>query len=98
MKHFSLIAVLLSSMLFAVPALAADPQMKADSAVADILFEYEGSETFATYTVSDEGFVEITFARNIPDALYSEILQKLRSNGDISGVLAGTTGPSCNTF
>lgn len=98
MKRLSLYAVLLVFFSFSLPLVADDAQLRADSAVADILFDYDGSETFATYTVNDEGFVEITFARDIPDDLYSEILKKLRNHADIDGVLAGTSGPACGTF
>ena len=84
--------------LLAQPAMASDVQFRADSAVADILFEYDGSETYAAYAVGEDGFVDITFARNIPDELYSEILQRLKEDERISGVLAGTSGPSCSLF
>lgn len=46
--------------------------------VADILFDYEGGETFASYLVRDDGFVEISFASNLPDDLYSTILNRLK--------------------
>jgi hypothetical protein len=94
----SIIAVLLAMLSLATPAAASDAQFKADSAVADILFEYDGSEEYASYAVSEEGFVDITFARNIPDELYSDILNRLKNHEDIDGVLAGTSGPSCRLF
>ena len=90
---FGLFLVLLSSLNIAEDALS-----KADSAVANILFEYDGSEAFASYTVNDSGFVDIIFANNMPNTLYSEILNKLKNHPDIEGVLAGKTGPMCSVF
>lgn len=75
-----------------------DARSKADAAVADILFDYEGAEEFASYAVRDNGFVDITFARNMPDALYSELLAKLKHDANIPGVLAGKTGRACRLW
>lgn len=80
------------------PAMASEPQLDADAAVGDILFEYDGAEEFASYVVRDDGFVEITFARNMPDDLYREILDHLQHHQAISGVLAGRGGPACPLF
>lgn len=98
MKKLFMVCLLSLSGLLAMPASAADAQFKADSAVSDILFDYDGAETYATYVVGDDGFVDISFARNIPDELYSEILERLKSHEDIKGVLAGTSGPACSLF
>ena len=68
---FGLFLVLLSGSGFAEDALSI-----ADSAVTNILFEYDGSEAFASYTVNDGGFVDIVFASNIPDTRYSEQAEK----------------------
>lgn len=92
------VTVLAVAILFSIAVQADDAQFTADSAVADILFDYDGADEFASYSVNDSGFVEITFANNIPDELYSEILERLRNNKDIDGVLAGTSGPSCSLF
>lgn len=75
-----------------------DVRGKADAAVADILFDYEGAEEFASYAVRDDGFVDITFARNMPDALYSELLEKLQHHARIPGVLAGKSGRACRLW
>ncbi len=83
---------------FLNPAFADGERLRADAAVADILFDYDGAETFASYAVGDDGFVDITFARNMPDPLYSEILQRLQGHEQITGVLAGKTGPTCRFF
>lgn len=98
MKKIVVVVALLLSLVGMPQAYAEDARYLADSAVADILFEYDGAETFATYTVNADGFVEISFARNIPDALYSEILGQLQSHENIQGVLAGTSGPACSMF
>lgn len=71
---------------------------KADEAVANILFDYEYSEEYTSYLVKDDGFVDVTFAQNTPDKLYSEILGKLNNHPDINGVLAGKTGAYCSRF
>lgn len=98
MRRFIQFAVLALSLGFSVVTQASEAESKAHFAVSDILFEYDGAETFASYVVSEDGFVDITFARNIPDELYSEILERLRNHEDIDGVLAGTTGPACSVF
>ncbi len=98
MKRYSLVTVLLATLIFAAPVVASDAEYKADSAVADILFEYDGSEQYASYAVNEDGFVDITFASNIPDELYSEILGRLKKHKDIDGVLAGSSGPACSLF
>lgn len=89
---------LVTGLLFAQPIQAADRLQRADAAVANILFDYDGSFEFASYKVSESGFVDITFARNTPDALYSEILGKLEGHPDIDGVLSGKGGPTCDLF
>jgi len=70
----------------------------ADSTVANILFEYEGSDEFASYKVNESGFVDIIFARDMPEKLYGEILTKLQNSKNIDGVLSSKTGPSCNLW
>jgi len=97
LKTLIMFVISLSVFVAAVPAHADNRQFEAESAVSEILFDYDGAETYATYVVADDGFVEITFASNIPDELYSEILQRLRQHENIPGVLAGTTGPACPT-
>ena len=75
-----------------------NPMDKADSAVANILFDYDYSEEYTSYMVNDDGFVDVTFAENIPNKLYSDILNKLNKHPDINGVLADTTGAYCKRF
>lgn len=79
------------------PVFAEDASPKTSAAVTNILFEYDADE-FVSYGIRDDGFLDITFARNTPDALYSEILNKLQKHPDIKGVLAGKGGPSCPRF
>lgn len=78
-------------------AIADDVLTKATTAVTDIIFNYEADE-FSSYNVQEDGFVDINFASNTPDKLYSEILAKLQSHPDIKGVLAGKNGPACPLF
>lgn len=75
-----------------------DPQGVADLAVSNILFDYDGSSEFASYKVNDSGFVDIIFARDMPEKLYGEILTKLQNSKDISGVLSSNTGPACGLW
>jgi len=98
MKKAILLCVVMVFSVMSMPSQAEDAKYMADSAVADILFDYDDSATFATYSVDEEGFVEITFASNMPDDLYSELLARLKGHKDITGVLAGTSGPACPLF
>jgi len=92
-----LLAALLAAAVAATPALADDPMVRAGVAVANILFAHDGDQ-FTTYTVREDGFVDIDFARNTPEALYSQILGELQQSPDIKGVLAGKGGPVCSLF
>jgi hypothetical protein len=78
--------------------LAEDLQFKADEAVANILFDYDGAEEFASYVIDDNGFVDITFASNTPDDLYITIVKRMNDHPDIDGVLSGKSGPVCPLF
>ena len=89
-----IIAALLTSQL-AFQTAGADALSKADLAVANILFDFDGSDQFATYRINDEGFVDIVFASNMPDKVYGELLTRLQNHPDITGVLAGKGGPVC---
>jgi hypothetical protein len=40
----------------------------------------------------------ISFASNMPDALYSDLLAKLQKHPDINGVIAGKGGRACRRF
>jgi len=79
-------------------ALHADELGKADSAVANLLFEYDGSEEYATYKANEDGSVDLIFASNTPDDLYEEIITKLQNHPDITSVLASQGGPACKAF
>ncbi len=85
-------------MLAAMPVHADDAESKASEAVANVIFEYDGSNEFLSYHVRPDGFVDAVFARNMPEALYNNIVEKLRANKDIKGVLAGRGGPTCSRF
>jgi len=97
-KNMKNMIFILLFMLYGTANALADELNDADAAVANILFDYEGSEEFATYIIKDDGFVDITFARNMPDKIYGEILTKLKSNQAIKGVLAGRGGPICRLW
>lgn len=85
-------------MLVFSTVVVADELGRADAAVATILFEFDGSEEFATYRANDDGSVDLIFARNTPDALYEKILTRLQQHPDISSVLASKGGPACRLF
>ena len=72
-------------------------EARADSAVSQILFN-EDADEFSSYRVKRDGFVDITFAINTPDIIYSNLLNKLKNHPDIKGVLAGKGGPACKRF
>ncbi len=74
-----------------------DPASRANAAVSNILFDYDADQ-FASFAIRDDGFVDITFARNTPDVLYAEMINKLRAHPDIKGVLPGKGGPVCSQF
>ncbi|MGD8514784.1 MAG: hypothetical protein PVF52_04150, partial [Granulosicoccaceae bacterium] len=76
----------------------ADALGKADAAVTDILFNFDGSEEYATYRANEDGSVDLVFARNTPDDLYERILTKLQNHPDIRSVLASKGGPACKLF
>jgi len=79
------------------PVLAEDAQSKTSTAVANILFKYDADE-FTSYVIGEDGYLDVLFARNTPDALYSKILGELKNHPDIKGVLAGKDGPACSSF
>lgn len=97
LSPYLLIAFIAFAGFVQIPVRAEDPASAASTAVSGILFDYEADE-FASYVINDKGYVNITFARNTPDALYSEILNKLQTHPGIKSVLAGRGGPACSRF
>lgn len=97
MKPISLFLTL-ALVLTGTPALADSAESKASEAVANVLFDFDGSNEFVSYVVRPDGYVDAVFANNTPDALYNEVVEKLRANKDIQGVLAGRGGPTCSRF
>lgn len=86
------------ALLSAVPAQANDVEAKAGEAVANVLFDFDGSNEFVSYHVRPDGFVDAVFARNTPDQIYNDVVERMRANPDIKGVLAGRGGPTCSRF
>ena len=74
-----------------------DLNSKATDAVTEILFDAD-IDDLASYKINDKGFLDITFANNTPDLLYSLMLNKFLHHPDIKGVLAGRGGPACSRF
>ena len=71
---------------------------KAHYAVTSVLFDYDNSDQYASFTVSGSGYVDITFASDIPEYLYDQIVNKLKKHPDIRGVLAGKGASACGLF
>ncbi len=88
----------LALLVGSAPVLANDAESKAGEAVANVLFDFDGSNEFVSYHVRPDGFVDAVFASNTPDRIYNEVVEKLRTNPDIKGVLAGRGGPTCSRF
>ena len=97
MKQLRIIILLLCSLSLSSP-LQADELDKADAAVANVLFEYDGSEEYASYKANEDGSVDLIFANNTPDTLYEDIITKLQNHPDITSVLASQGGPACKAF
>ena len=96
-----IIRVLFFALLCSIGATApllADELDKADAAVANILFEYDGSEEYASYKANEDGSVDLIFANNTPDDLYEDIITKLQNHPHITSVLASQGGPACKAF
>jgi hypothetical protein len=62
-------------------------QAESEAAVARILFDSDMENV--SYKVRADGFVDILFGMAVGDAEYGRILEKLRSDPDIKGVLPG---------
>lgn len=90
--------LMLALLLGGAPTLANDTESKAGEAVANVLFDFDGSNEFVSYVVRPDGFVDALFARNTPEPLYTEVVEKLRAHPDIKGVLSGRGGPVCSRF
>lgn len=70
----------------------------AEDAVSEILWDYEDSFEYVQYRVTDSGHVDMTFASNTPEALYQQIVAKVRQHPDVDSVLAGKGGAACPLF
>jgi len=94
----SAISVFLSVFIL-FTANASDAQSKADLAVANILFDFaQGDEEFASYRIDENGYAYVTFAENIPDKLYGEIITVMQKHPDIRDVIQDKGGPRCKLW
>ena len=96
-SNYLLIVLMAFGIAISNAVLAEDVTSKANLAAANVIFDHDAHE-FSSYSVNDDGFLDITFASNTPDVLYSGILKDLQKHPDIKGVLAGKNGPVCSTF
>lgn len=85
-------------LLAGLPAKADDAEAKASEAIANVLFDFDGSNEYVSYRVREDGFVDVTFARNTPEQLYADVVEKMRAAPGVTGVLAGRGGPTCSRF
>ncbi|WP_018938138.1 MULTISPECIES: hypothetical protein [unclassified Thioalkalivibrio] len=77
---------------------ATTPEARAsEDALSHILFDYD-ADAFTAYNMRRSGRVDITFARDVPDGLYSEMMDDLRAHPDIRSVRSARTGPACGLF
>jgi len=71
--------------------------LASEDALAHILFDYD-ADAFTAYSIRRDGVIDITFARDVPDGLYSEMMDDLRQHPDVRGVRSARTGPACSLF
>ncbi|RMG34411.1 MAG: hypothetical protein D6720_09350 [Gammaproteobacteria bacterium] len=81
-----------------IPNAAMADGAAAEDAVSEILWDYEDSFEYVQYRITDSGHVDMTFASNTPEALYQEIVAKVRQHPDVDSVLAGRDGAACSLF
>lgn len=99
LKQSTLLLLILASSLIAFTAYADSAQNKADLAVANILFDYsQGDEEYASYRTDEHGYAYVTFALNIPDKLYGEILTAMQQHPDIRDLIFDKGGPRCKLW
>lgn len=82
MRH--LIAMFLS-LLFAMPAFAGLEE--SENALTNLLFDEKMDNV--SYSLRSDGFVDILFGIDVPEKEYARILDLIRANPNIPGVLAG---------
>lgn len=68
-----------------------ETQSKADAVVSNLLFDNDMSET-ASYNVKKDGSVAIKFTESVKSKDYTKIVNLLRANTSINGVLAEQSG------
>lgn len=69
------------------PLLSLAGQAESENAVTGILFEEDMPN--GTYSLRQDGFVDILFGPSVADSDYARILKRLKEHPDIPGVLAG---------
>ncbi len=93
-----ILILLISLSLFSNFCIAESKYDKAHSAISFILFDYDNVNEFITFKIRNSGYIDLSFANNIPDDLFLEIIQKLKKHPDVKGVLAGRGGPTCSLW
>jgi hypothetical protein len=82
MRHLAIVFV---SLLIALPAFAGPEE--SENAVTNILFD-ENMEN-VSYSFRTDGFVDILFGPAVPEKDYIRIVERMRNDPSIPGVLAG---------
>ena len=90
--------MLTGSLLLLASGIALADATSAEDAVSEVLWDYDDSFEFVQYKVNNSGHVSLTFASNTPDALYLEIVSRLRHHPGVDSVLAGKGGKVCSLF
>jgi hypothetical protein len=79
------LSIMLVTLLFALPAFAGQPE--SENAVTNILFDENMENVF--YSFRDNGFVDIWFGPAVPEKDYIRVVERMRNDPNIPGVLAG---------
>ena len=76
---------MLVTLLFAMPAFAGLEE--SENALTNLLFDEKMENV--SYSLRSDGFVDILFGIDVPEKEYIRILELIRNNPNIPGVLAG---------
>lgn len=82
MRHFTSLFIFLFA---AFPAFAGLEE--SENALTNLLFDEKMENV--SYAFRSDGFVDILFGKDVPEAEYARILDLIRKNPNIPGVLAG---------
>lgn len=86
--------------LFLLPAItwSQDRNALVEKALTELLFVEEADEFTAYRFVNTNGYLEITFASNIPRDLARGLMDKIKALPDVSGARERFVGTPCRRF